>query len=105
MKKVMRLTENDLHNIVQESVQKVIKEGIGSGSPIRMWNYWCANFENDFIQRAWADNPNLAHHLQNKFDSYYDAVGSYGVMNKFYLNLSSDNQEILENYVLNNYRG
>ena len=47
----------------------------------------------------------MARHLQNKFDAYYDAVGSYGVMTKFYLNLDGTNREILENYVLNNFRG
>jgi hypothetical protein len=31
MRKVIRLTENDLYNIVQESVNKILKESISSG--------------------------------------------------------------------------
>lgn len=42
-------------------------------------------------------------HLKSKFDNYYDMEGSYGVMNKFYLNLDEENRRILENYVINNY--
>ena len=100
----IKITQNDLRTIVSESVKKILNESMGK-SPIELWNYWCANYDYQFIQKAWADNPNLAQHLQNKFDSYYDAVGPYGVMNMFYLNLDSTNQKILEDYVLHNYRG
>ena len=31
MKKIIRLTEGDLHRIVKQSVKRVIKEGIGGG--------------------------------------------------------------------------
>lgn len=33
MKKVVRLTESDLHRVVKESVNKILKEFIGGSSP------------------------------------------------------------------------
>jgi hypothetical protein len=102
--KPIKITQNDLRTIVSESVKKILNENTGK-SPIELWNFWCTNYDYDFIQKAWANDPNMAHHLQNKFDSYYDVAGSYGVMTKFYLNLDGTNREILENYVLNNFRG
>jgi len=98
-----RITESDLHNIVRESINMVLNEGQSDGKPIEKWNYWCANYYPDFIQKAWADNPNMAKHLEEKFDVFYNSVGPYGVMLKFYLALDSTNKRILEDYVMNNY--
>jgi hypothetical protein len=33
MKQIIRLTENDLHRIVKEAVNKILSEELGSGSP------------------------------------------------------------------------
>ena len=97
-----KINENRIKQIVNEAVKTVINES-QSGGPIEKWNYWCANFYHDFIEQAWADDPLMAKHLRNKFDTYYDQVGSYGAMTKFYLNLDSTNREILENFVMNEY--
>lgn len=98
-----RITESDLHKIVHESINLVLNEGQSDGNPIEKWNYWCANYYPDFIQNAWADKPNMAKHLEEKFSAFYDSVGPYGVMLKFYLALDSTNKRILEDYVMNNY--
>ena len=105
-----RKVNNKINQIVQEAITKVINEhktrlneGQSDGNPIEKWNYWCTNYDYEFIEKAWEDDPNMARHLRNKFDAYYDSVGSYGVMVKFYLNLDDTNRKILENYVMNNY--
>ena len=98
----IKINEQQLNNIVHKSVKKVLKES-QSGSPIKVWNYFSANYPYNFIEEAWADNPSMAQHLKGKFMAYYDAVGTYGVMNKFYLNLDGNNQQILEDYVMNVY--
>ena len=103
MKQTIRLKENELRNIISESIKKVINEGQSDGNPIEKWNFWCTNFYPDFIEEAWADNPLMARHLKSKFESYYDSAGSYGVMTKFYLNLDGTNRKILEDYVMNNF--
>lgn len=58
------------------------------------------NYPINFIQAAWKDNPDMAKHLQSKFSSYYDQVGSSAVMSKFYVNLDGKNREILVNYIM-----
>jgi hypothetical protein len=63
------------------------------------------NYPNGFIYSVWQDDPNLAKHLQGKFNLAYDKVGSAGVFNTFYVNLDSQNQTILINWILANYKG
>lgn len=115
-----RLAEDRLRGIVYNAVKGVLKEAAepeeeyygeydepspSGNDAIEKWNYWCANYQPDFIERAWAHDKNLAKHLRGKFDDYYDSVGPYGVMLKFYLNLSGNNQAILADYVMNNFEG
>lgn len=92
-----------LDTIISESIRKVINEGQSDGNPIEKWVYWCANYNYDFIEKAWADDPGMAKHLASKFSTYYNDVGAYGVMTKFFLNLDSTNRGILVDYVMNNY--
>ena len=104
-RQTIRLTESDLHRIIKESVNKVLNEDISIGSPIKKWNYWCTNFDENFIEEAWADNPVMIKHLSAKFDEAYQRAGSYGAMTCFYLNLDDAQRKVLEDYVMNNYRG
>lgn len=67
MKKLIRLTESDLHNIIKESVKRIIKEGhyssdsaqkwdqvremVGDDAMIQeLWNYLDADSIDDFIE-------------------------------------------------------
>ena len=102
-KNAIKLSEKRLQQIVNESIKTVLNEGTSDGNLIEKWNYWCANYYDDFIERAWADDPNMIKHLQSKFDYYYEAVGSYGVMTMFYLNLDYNNRRILEDFVVKNF--
>lgn len=97
------IDSNRLRNIVRESISRVLNEGQSDGFPIEKWNYWCANYDYDFIDKVWSDNKNMAKHLSDKFDAFYNSVGPYGVMLKFYLALDSGNKRKLEEYVMNNY--
>lgn len=99
----MNITENKLNQIVKTSIKKALNEGQSDGNLIEKWNYWCTNYDYDFLEKAWADNPNMMEHLKSKFDYYYDKVGSYGAMTMFYLNLDDKNRRILEDYVINNF--
>ena len=38
MKKIIKLTESDLHNIIKKSVNKIIKEGSTSTEDCTKWN-------------------------------------------------------------------
>lgn len=116
------IRENELRNMVKDAIKEVVTIGkkpqrenrnrrggrlyeSAGGGIIEKWNYWCTNYHYDFIEKAWADDKVMAEHLKSKFLNYYDSVGPYGVMVKFYLNLDSTNRAILEDYVMNNYKG
>ena len=99
----MNLTESKLNQIVKSSIKKALNEGQSDGNLIEKWNYWCTNYDYDFLEKAWADNPIMMEHLKSKFDYYYDKVDSYGVMTMFYLNLDDKNRRILEDYVIKNF--
>lgn len=70
---------------------------------INKWFYFSMNYESDFIKKCWSDKPNLASHLQGKFDDYYERYGSDAVMNVFYAALDWGNRKRLLDWVLTNY--
>jgi len=82
-----------------------INEGSSLGTPINKYVYFAYNYPSDFIEQAWADNPNLMEHIKSKFRGYYDKYGAEGVMNRFYVELDDSNQRILEDWILANYKG
>jgi len=45
----------------------------------------------------------LRNHLYTKWSGYYKTEGSGGVMNRFWAELSSNNQEVLADWINNNY--
>ena len=113
MKKVIRFSENDIKKIVKESVDNYLNNGTfedegisnsGCQQDVKKWVYWCFNF-NDPQEWIGELQGAPAQHFMNKFEEYYDHYGADGVMNRFFLNLDSTNQEILINYVMNNYKG
>ena len=77
MKKVIRLTEGDLHRIVKESVKKVLKEGsfyapIPQDNGEKCWSVWVGGGEvNDYpLTRIQAER--LAQEYKN--DGYDDVA-------------------------------
>jgi hypothetical protein len=73
-------------------------------SPIRKYVYFSYNFPHDFIEQIWGEGA-MGRHLKDKFTSYYKKHGDKAVMTAFYVNLDSENQQMLEDYIINNYRG
>jgi hypothetical protein len=90
-------------NIPQENDGEILNES-SSKSPINKFVYFGFNYPQDFIQQIWGDDS-LANHIQTKFDKYYDTVGAAGVMNRFYVELDSENQRKLEDWIIQNYKG
>ena len=66
------------------------------------WVYFCFNYPYDFIEQIWGGDW-ICYHLKDKFEMYYDIVGSTGVMNKFYANLDKTHQRELLQWVIDNY--
>ncbi len=59
------------------------------------------NYEYNFIENAF--NGYLAEHLRTKFSNYCKRLGnSQTAFMYLYTDLSSDNRQILVNYILNN---
>lgn len=71
---------------------------------INKWVYFCMNYPYDFIEQIWGGTW-ICDHFKGKFQDYYDLVGPYGVMSKFYCSLSQGYQKQLMSWVLANYNG
>jgi hypothetical protein len=96
-------------NLAVSPVGGVVEEGglneASSISPIHNYVYFAFNFPSDFIKKAWAEDPNIAKHLEGKFSEFYSRYGANGVMNKFYTELDGGNQKKLEDWIMANYHG
>ena len=62
------------------------------------------NYNHNFIEEAFK-GKHTVNHLKSKFINLYEKVGSKAVFNCFYCELDKENQEILLNYILLNYKG
>jgi len=67
------------------------------------------NYNYDFIDQCWSDNPCLANHLKDKFSTCTEGLHKmsnvnsrigYGVFTRFITMLDSENRERLYNYIL-----
>ena len=67
------------------------------------WVYFCFNYDLNFIPKCWAGDQRMIDHLESKFLGYFNQYGSHSVMNHFMLNLDSDNQIKLAEWVNQNY--
>jgi hypothetical protein len=61
------------------------------------------NYPNGFINSVWSGN--IASHLQSKFNNFYDVYGSTAVFQMFYTSLDNENQALLIEWILQNYKG
>lgn len=99
MKRTIRLNENEFKNIIKsvlKETKKKINEGQYDEEPIKKWVYWTFNYYNP---EDWMDIFQGApkEHFMKKFNMYN------GDMNRFFVELDSTNQQILIDYVMNNY--
>ena len=70
---------------------------------INKFFYFSMNYPYNFIDKVWADDEWLAKHLREKFEGLHQLYGSYGVINAFYGELSTNNRIKLMEWVMNNY--
>jgi hypothetical protein len=82
--KLMSISDDDYANIITH------------------WNKFCFNFPYGFIEKVFGDNTS---HFEMKWVRAYESAGSTGAVNKFFTELSSNNQELLTNWVYDNYKG
>lgn len=91
-------------NYKDSSMDRVTSTNQEFADNINQWVMFSFNYphssELDFMD-AWSGS--MKEHLGEKFSWYYDMVGSTGVMNYFYVNLSGGNQRLLSEWVLKNY--
>lgn len=83
-----RADQNKLLNIGSDDYNDIITH----------WNMFCLNYPHNFVK----DIFNTEHFTQ-KFDMAYQKAGSTGAVNRFFVELSEDNQEKLANWVYENY--
>lgn len=74
MKKIVRLTESDLHRIVRESVKRILREDDGYG---RMNRYLNGYDMNDYQLIKILTQPELYQALGEDFDEVERMFGSY----------------------------
>jgi hypothetical protein len=69
---------------------------------ITHWNMFCFNFPYGFIENVYGENTS---HFEMKWVRAYESAGSTGAVNKFFTEMSSNNQMLLTDWVYDNYRG
>ena len=72
---------------------------------ITHWNLFCFNYPQGFVERAFANDNLLVEHFEQKFTRAYESAGSVGAVNKFFTELSENNQRTLTDWVFDNYKG
>ena len=66
---------------------------------------WCYNYDYNFIEVVWKDEPLLVDHLETKWKGYVnDCATTSDAMLKFYANLDGENQRLLDAYIYNKYK-
>lgn len=98
------MKKSEIVKLTEEITKRILKENVNH-SPIHLWVYFGYNFPQNFIEQAWKGNEHMIKHLTSKFKEAYSIAGSKGVMNYFYTMLDEENTQILENWVLKNYKG
>lgn len=69
------------------------------------YNYFCFNFNYNFIEKCWKDDPHLIDHLKKKFDDAYERDGAVGSIPRFMTELDRDNQIKFSKWINENYKG
>lgn len=83
-----RADQNKLLNIGSDDYNDIITH----------WNMFCLNYPHNFVKEVFNTE-----HFAQKFDMAYQKAGSTGAVNRFFVELSEDNQEKLANWVYENY--
>lgn len=65
---------------------------------------WCYNYDYNFIEVVWKDEPLLQDHLKTKWGGYVDRCNNTSeAMLRFYANLDGFNQRLLDAHIHSKY--
>lgn len=67
--------------------------------------FFAFNFNHLFIEETWGSMNSNSRHLKEKFLSFCDKHGPTLGFWEFYMDLSQDNKDKLNEYILNKYKG
>jgi len=105
-----------LSNCTDQECMAIIKETIKTSAEymaekciqileqdITTWIMFTQNYQHDFIEQAWKDNPNMAQHFRAKYDHLYEQYGATGAFTAFYCELSDIHRTQLVKYYFDAY--
>lgn len=94
--------KNNYFNSVSEKTKLQSISDDDYAKIINHWNMFCFNFPYGFIENVYGDNSS---HFEMKWVRAYESAGSTGAVNKFFTEMSSNNQMLLTDWVYDNYKG
>ena len=73
---------------------------------IKTWTMFGFNYSYGWIEGAFKSRgEDMVRHLKGKFEKAYDVAGAHGSFFYFWAMLDKENKELLENWVMDNYKG
>lgn len=73
---------------------------------IKTWTMFGFNYSSGWIEEAFKSRGEIiVNHLKGKFKVAYDVAGAHGSFFYFWAMLDGENRELLENWVMDNYKG
>lgn len=74
---------------------------------IYLWTMFGFNFPHNFVNIVFKPHCDeyMLKHLNEKFDKAYDIAGMHGAFFYFWADLDTKNKHILEDWVMDNYKG
>jgi len=97
-KSLSKYIQNNYFNSRADQKQLLNVELDDYNDIITHWNMFGLNYPNNFVEVVFKSE-----HFSQKFDVAYQKAGSTGAVNRFFVELSGDNQEKLTNWVYENY--
>lgn len=73
---------------------------------IKTWTMFGFNYSYGWIEEAFKSRGKImVDHLKGKFEVAYSVAGAHGSFFYFWAMLDKENRELLENWVMDNYKG
>ena len=73
---------------------------------IKTWTMFGFNYSSGWIEEAFKSRGEImVNHLKGKFKVAYDVAGAHGSFFYFWAMLDGENRRLLENWVMDNYKG
>lgn len=73
---------------------------------IKTWTMFGFNYSSGWIEEAFKSRGEImVNHLKGKFKVAYDVAGAHGSFFYFWAMLDKENRRLLEDWVMDNYKG